>query len=115
MALHCKSEKPGQAFVAHENRAIEHSFQFLPGCRRLCFDGGHPFENTSCFHCGARGVTPPSYPSALVFDPPNRQFIAMRIALAPILIAAAGWAEAAFGIWQINMAKSTFAGDIRPK
>jgi hypothetical protein len=39
----------------------------------------------------------------------------MRIALAPILIAAAGWAEAAFGVWQINTAKSTFAGDIRPK
>ncbi len=33
----------------------------------------------------------------------------------PILIAAAGWAGTAFGTWQMNAAKSSFAGDIQPK
>ena len=32
-----------------------------------------------------------------------------------VLFATAGWAETAFGTWQMNAARSTLAGDIRPK
>lgn len=32
-----------------------------------------------------------------------------------VLFAASGWAEPASGIWQMNAARSTLAGDFRPK
>jgi hypothetical protein len=39
----------------------------------------------------------------------------MRTALLLMLLAAAGWTEAAYGTWTLNASQSTFAGDTQPK
>lgn len=39
----------------------------------------------------------------------------MQRALLLILLAAAGWAGAAYGTWKLNPARSTFGGDTQPR
>ena len=39
----------------------------------------------------------------------------MRIVRLLVLIATVGWAEAAFGTWKMNAARSTFSGDGQPR
>jgi len=39
----------------------------------------------------------------------------MRAVVLFILLGAACWADAAFGVWYINAARSTFSGDTQPK
>ena len=52
---------------------------------------------------------------SLVFVAPRAHCVHMRTVLLPILIGAACWADAAFGIWTMNAARSTFPGDTQPK
>src|ERR1700704_4269341 len=61
------------------------------------------------------GITPFLYPFQLVFLLDGQHCIQVRIIPMLVLFATAGWAETAFGTWQVNAARSTLAGDIRPK
>ena len=119
MTLHHEPQKSGQALVAHETSAREDLIQLPPRGLSLKVDLEHSVENPAYFSIRCGRIIPrfcPFCPCKFALSGYcGHVRIVSLIMLAAIFAFQARAADPVFGTWQLNPARSTFAGDTQPK